>query len=236
MGTSITSRKVSAEGGQVSDRTRQLRDEEQQHLSDEAMRGAMKLISDHRTKLDQLASALLRNEVLERKRHRPDHGGRAALPPVARPGPAGRRRGAHRRRASRTRETSRTPVRDASSSTLRGRCPRAMADRLSLRAPSTAAPSTNSASCSRPGRSARSSSRSSGSPTSSRSATRACPASDSAGAGRAASGRHARGRRPARAAPGARGRLLGRDQRGRQAIRRVKQHAEHGPPAMARGS
>src|SRR5829696_2428099 len=67
MGTSITSRKVSAEGGQVSDRTRQLRDEEQQHLSDEALRGAMKLISDHRSKLDQLASALLRNEVLERK-------------------------------------------------------------------------------------------------------------------------------------------------------------------------
>jgi cell division protease FtsH len=67
MGTSITSRKVDAEGGQVSDRTRQLRDEEQQHLADEAMRGAMKLISDHRPKLDQLASALLRNEVLERK-------------------------------------------------------------------------------------------------------------------------------------------------------------------------
>jgi cell division protease FtsH len=67
MGTSITSRKVSAEGGQVSDRTRQLRDEEQQHLTDEALRGAMKLISDHRNKLDQLASALLRNEVLERK-------------------------------------------------------------------------------------------------------------------------------------------------------------------------
>ena len=67
MGTSITSRKVSAEGGAVSDRTRQLRDEEQQHLSDEAMRGAMRLISDHRNKLDQLASALLRNEVLERK-------------------------------------------------------------------------------------------------------------------------------------------------------------------------
>ena len=67
MGTSITSRKVSAEGGQVSDRTRQLRDEEQQHLTDEAMRGAMRLISEHRPKLDQLASALLRNEVLERK-------------------------------------------------------------------------------------------------------------------------------------------------------------------------
>ena len=66
MGTSITSRKVDAEGGQVSDRTRQLRDEEQQHLTDEALRGALRLITEHRAKLDQLAGALLRNEVLER--------------------------------------------------------------------------------------------------------------------------------------------------------------------------
>src|SRR5215203_3569083 len=66
MGTTITSRRVSAEGGLVSDRTRELRDEEQQHLSDEAMRGAVKLILDHRDKLDELARALLENEVLER--------------------------------------------------------------------------------------------------------------------------------------------------------------------------
>ena len=66
MGTSITSRKVSAEGGAVSDRTRQLRDEEQQHLADEAMRAAVRLITEHREQLDRLASALLRNEVLER--------------------------------------------------------------------------------------------------------------------------------------------------------------------------
>jgi cell division protease FtsH len=66
MGTSIVSRKVSAEGGQVSDRTRQLRDEEQQHLADEAMRSCVRLITEHRDKLDQLAAALLRNEVLER--------------------------------------------------------------------------------------------------------------------------------------------------------------------------
>jgi cell division protease FtsH len=66
MGTSITSLQVSAEGGAVSDRTRQLRDEEQQHLTDEAMRGAARLINEHREKLDALASALLRNEVLER--------------------------------------------------------------------------------------------------------------------------------------------------------------------------
>jgi cell division protease FtsH len=66
MGTTITSRQVSAEGGLVSDRTRELRDEEQQHLSDEAMRVAVKLILDHREKLDELARELLENEVLER--------------------------------------------------------------------------------------------------------------------------------------------------------------------------
>ena len=66
MGTAITSRQVSAEGGAVSDRTRQLRDEEQQHLADEAMRGAIRIITEHRDKLDRLASSLLRNEVLER--------------------------------------------------------------------------------------------------------------------------------------------------------------------------
>jgi cell division protease FtsH len=66
MGTSITSRKVSAHGGEVSDRTRELRDEEQQHLADEAKRAAMRLIVGHRDKLDEMAAALLRNEVLER--------------------------------------------------------------------------------------------------------------------------------------------------------------------------
>jgi cell division protease FtsH len=66
MGTSITSRKVSTHGGEVSDRTRELRDEEQQHLTDEAKRAATRLLVDHRDKLDELATALLRNEVLER--------------------------------------------------------------------------------------------------------------------------------------------------------------------------
>ena len=66
MGTTITSRRVSHEGGLVSDRTRELRDEEQQHLTDEALRGAAKLILEHRDKLDELARELLENEVLER--------------------------------------------------------------------------------------------------------------------------------------------------------------------------
>jgi cell division protease FtsH len=66
MGTSIASLRVSAEGGAVSDRTRQLRDEEQQHLADEAMRMSLRIIREHRDKVDALAFALLRNEVLTR--------------------------------------------------------------------------------------------------------------------------------------------------------------------------
>ena len=66
MGNTLSSLRVSAEGGAVSDRTRQLRDEEQQHLADEAMRIAVKIIREHRDKLDAFAHALLRNEVLER--------------------------------------------------------------------------------------------------------------------------------------------------------------------------
>ena len=91
MGTSITSRKISAHGGEVSDRTRELRDDEQQHLADEARRAAARLLSEHREQLDELAGALLRNEVLERRRHRPDHGRDAALP-ARRGWAAGRRR------------------------------------------------------------------------------------------------------------------------------------------------
>ena len=66
MGTTIISRTVSAEGGAVSDRTRRMRDEEQQHLADEALRGARRLVTGHREQLDELALALLHNEVLER--------------------------------------------------------------------------------------------------------------------------------------------------------------------------
>jgi len=57
---------VSANGGEVSDRTRELRDEEQQHLADEALRTALRLCLERRETLDALAYALLRNEVLER--------------------------------------------------------------------------------------------------------------------------------------------------------------------------
>jgi cell division protease FtsH len=67
MGTTLSSLRVSHEGGAVSDRTRQMRDEEQQHLADEALRMALRLVSAHREQLDALAHALLRNEVLLRE-------------------------------------------------------------------------------------------------------------------------------------------------------------------------
>jgi cell division protease FtsH len=67
MGTSVSALQLSAEGGAVSDRTRELRDAEQQHLADEAMRHAVRLLTQHRALLDQLAGGLLRQEVLERE-------------------------------------------------------------------------------------------------------------------------------------------------------------------------
>jgi cell division protease FtsH len=66
MGTSVSALQLVEEGGAVSDRTRELRDAEQQHLADEAMRRAEKLLTDHRLQLDQFAQQLLRHEVLER--------------------------------------------------------------------------------------------------------------------------------------------------------------------------
>jgi cell division protease FtsH len=66
MGTAVSALQLASEGGAVSDRTRELRDAEQQHLADEAMRRAVRLLTEHREQLDALALALLRQEVLER--------------------------------------------------------------------------------------------------------------------------------------------------------------------------
>ena len=67
MGTSVSALQLAAEGGAVSDRTRELRDAEQQHLAHDAMRRAERLITDHRAQLDALATALLNHDVLERE-------------------------------------------------------------------------------------------------------------------------------------------------------------------------
>ena len=73
MGTSVSALQLVEEGGAVSDRTRELRDAEQQYLADEAMRRAEKLLTDHRTQLDQFAQQLRRTGARAR-RHRARHG------------------------------------------------------------------------------------------------------------------------------------------------------------------
>ncbi len=65
MGTSVSAIQLAEEGGAVSDRTRELRDAEQQHLADEAMRRAVAMITEYRTHLDAIAGALLAHEVLD---------------------------------------------------------------------------------------------------------------------------------------------------------------------------
>ena len=65
MGTSVSAIQLVEEGGAVSDRTRELRDAEQQHLADEAMRRAVAMITGYRPQLDAIAAALLQYEVLE---------------------------------------------------------------------------------------------------------------------------------------------------------------------------
>jgi cell division protease FtsH len=64
MGTGITSLRVNPE--RASEATRKLRDQEVRELADEAFRAAVKMLDSHRRELDELASTLLRNEVLER--------------------------------------------------------------------------------------------------------------------------------------------------------------------------
>jgi cell division protease FtsH len=64
MGTGITSLRVSPE--RASEATRKLRDQEVRELADEAFRAAQRMLDAHREELDELASTLLANEVLER--------------------------------------------------------------------------------------------------------------------------------------------------------------------------
>jgi cell division protease FtsH len=67
MGIGPSAQRIMADGDEPAEATRRLLDEEQSHLTDEAMRNARALITRHRDKLDALARTLLENEVLERK-------------------------------------------------------------------------------------------------------------------------------------------------------------------------
>ena len=66
MGTPSAAQRAVPEGSDDSEQFRHVRDEEQQHLAFEAQRAAVELISGQRDKLEELAIALLKHEVLER--------------------------------------------------------------------------------------------------------------------------------------------------------------------------
>ncbi|HYV17061.1 MAG TPA: AAA family ATPase [Conexibacter sp.] len=64
MGTRVKLRRIDAD--RSAEATKRLRDEEQAELADGAFRNALELLGTHRSYLDQLAAALLEQEVLER--------------------------------------------------------------------------------------------------------------------------------------------------------------------------
>ncbi|MGI8557435.1 MAG: ATP-dependent metallopeptidase FtsH/Yme1/Tma family protein [Solirubrobacteraceae bacterium] len=64
MGTAVGV--VGVDHAGVSDQTLRIRDEEREHLLHQARRAATAMISEHREQLEQLASELLQNEVLDR--------------------------------------------------------------------------------------------------------------------------------------------------------------------------
>jgi cell division protease FtsH len=66
MGTAAPAQRAVTDADIVSDVTRRIRDEEQQHLAFEAQRAAAQIITTHRDKLDEFAAALLEKEVLGR--------------------------------------------------------------------------------------------------------------------------------------------------------------------------
>jgi cell division protease FtsH len=66
MGTELMSRRLPLDDYSVSDATRRMLDDEQQHLTDLAYRRAQAMVLEHRDLLDAFAGTLLEKEVLER--------------------------------------------------------------------------------------------------------------------------------------------------------------------------
>ncbi len=67
MGTQIRSHQLPADDHSASEAMRRTRDEEVQAISEEAYRGAHRLLIDHRDLLDEIGQRLLDNEVIERE-------------------------------------------------------------------------------------------------------------------------------------------------------------------------
>src|SRR4051812_31284337 len=66
MGTELMSRRLPLDDYSMSDATRRMLDDEQQHLTDLAYRRAQAMVLEHRDLLDAFAATLLEKEVLER--------------------------------------------------------------------------------------------------------------------------------------------------------------------------
>jgi len=66
MGTEVSSRTMRADNYALSERSKQIRDEEQARLTDHAFQEAIRLLTKHRAALDRLASTLLEKETLMR--------------------------------------------------------------------------------------------------------------------------------------------------------------------------
>ena len=66
MGTELKSRRLPVDDYSLSDATRRMVDDEQQHITELAHRRALRLIVDNRSMLEAFAATLLENEVLER--------------------------------------------------------------------------------------------------------------------------------------------------------------------------
>ncbi len=67
MGNSMGSRRLAIDEFQISDNTRRLVDDEQADITDVAYRHAQRLITEHREMLEEFATTLLGQEVLERE-------------------------------------------------------------------------------------------------------------------------------------------------------------------------
>ena len=64
MGTEVSSRTMRADNYALSERSKQIRDEEQARLTDHAYQEAVRLLTKHRAALDRLAATLLEKETL----------------------------------------------------------------------------------------------------------------------------------------------------------------------------
>jgi cell division protease FtsH len=67
MGTHLNSQRLPADDYSISDNTRRMIDDEQQHITDFAFRRALDLVSSNRDAMEALALALLDREALERE-------------------------------------------------------------------------------------------------------------------------------------------------------------------------